>query len=240
MAKKTVKIAHLYYDILNLYGENGNVRALVKYLEKHGVKVVVEFLSLEDKIKFEDYDFVYIGSGTIENILLVLEDLRKYAAEIKNAINNGVFFLITGDSLAMFGKKFVDEKHKYDGLGIFDYVAKRIDFRILGDQFYECPYIEQKVIGFQNRETVIDEYNGESLFNVSKGTGYKPNIKQEGIIKNNFWGTYSLGPILVRNPYLNEYLVKKLMEKNKIKYSPIEKDISYKAYEEYWNNFGEN
>ena len=57
---------------MNLYGENGNVRALVKYLEKHGVKVVVEFLSLEDQIKFEDYDFVYIGSGTIENILLCI------------------------------------------------------------------------------------------------------------------------------------------------------------------------
>ena len=46
---KTIKIAHLYYDIMNLYGENGNVRFLKSKLEEQDIKVDIYFLSLDRK-----------------------------------------------------------------------------------------------------------------------------------------------------------------------------------------------
>ena len=54
-----INILHLYYDLLNLYGENGNIKALKKHLEEQNVKVNIEFLTLNDKIDFKRYDFVY-------------------------------------------------------------------------------------------------------------------------------------------------------------------------------------
>ena len=52
---ETIKIAHLYYDLMNLYGEHGNVRCLTHHLESHDVRVIVHNLSIDDKIKFDDY-----------------------------------------------------------------------------------------------------------------------------------------------------------------------------------------
>ena len=46
-----IKLLHLYYDILNIYGENGNMRALVKALEYQGLKVNVDFKTIDDEIE---------------------------------------------------------------------------------------------------------------------------------------------------------------------------------------------
>ena len=64
---KTFKIAHLYYDLMNLYGENGNLRYFLKKLEEQDIKVELHFLTVGDKIDFEKYDFYYMGMGSEEN-----------------------------------------------------------------------------------------------------------------------------------------------------------------------------
>lgn len=71
---KTFKIAHLYYDLMNLYGENGNLRYFLKKLEEQDIKVELHFLTVGDKIDFEKYDFYYMGMGSEENQIIVLED----------------------------------------------------------------------------------------------------------------------------------------------------------------------
>ena len=81
-----INILHLYYDLLNLYGENGNIKALKKHLEEMGVRVNIEFLTINDVIDFSRYDFVYIGAGTEKSQKLVLKHLLKYKKDIKNYI----------------------------------------------------------------------------------------------------------------------------------------------------------
>lgn len=236
---KTFKIAHLYYDLMNLYGENGNVRFLTKELEKQDFKVEVHFLSLDDEINFANYDFYYIGMGSIENQRIVLEDLIKYKNEINEAINSGKYFLVTGNALDFFGKSITTlDNDTLEGLNTFDYDIVCEEFRIVGPQYYNCKLLDNyKIIGFQNRNSVLT--NGDnSLFQVIEGTGYNPKVKEEGITYNNFYGTYLLGPLLVRNPYFTDYLVKKICKENKVKYHKNnENDYVYKAYNEYLNNF---
>ena len=72
-----IKILHLYYDIMNMYGESANIRALEHALDKEEVKYKIDFKSLHDDIKIMDYDFIYIGTGLDESYSLVLEDLKK-------------------------------------------------------------------------------------------------------------------------------------------------------------------
>ena len=81
-----IKIAHLYYDLMNLYGENGNVRFLKRQLEEQDITTEVHFLSIEDDIKFDKYDVFYIGTGSESNQRLVLNHLMKYKKEIQAAI----------------------------------------------------------------------------------------------------------------------------------------------------------
>ena len=83
-----ITIAHLYYDLLNLYGECGNVRILKKILEEQNVDVVVKFLTVDDKLNFEDYDFVYMGMGIEDNLKIANKHLKKYKKDIEESIDH--------------------------------------------------------------------------------------------------------------------------------------------------------
>ena len=236
---KTIKIAHLYYDLMNLYGENGNIRFLKKKLEEQDVEVQIHFLTIDDKIDFNKYDFYYIGTGSEENQRIVLEDLRQYKDDINNAYQNNKFFLITGNSLELFGKVIKTNDADLDGLSIFDFVAQEENFRIVGEQYYQCKLMNKDVLGFQNRICTITDTEC-NLFDVVEGTGSTPNSKKEGLYKKNFYGTYLLGPILVRNPYFTDYLIKQICKQYDIDYiKPDYNAYCYKAYNEYLKNFYE-
>ena len=225
---KTIKIAHLYYDLMNYYGEQGNVLALKTAIEYAGFKVNIKTLSVDDEIDFEKYDIFYMGMGTKRNQEIVRKDILKYKEKIENVIDKKMF-IMTGNSYELFGKKIDDKKC----LGIFNFSSKTTD-RIVGEQVLKCDIIKETIIGFQNRfssNNIKDDY----LFEVIKGTGNDLESKVEGIHKNNFFGTYLLGPILIRNPYFKDAL---------LKYIGIDKVntklVDYKAYHEYLKNFNIN
>lgn len=238
---KKIRIAHLYYDLMNLYGENGNVRYLQKKLEEQGFDAEVYFLTIDDDIDFDKYDFYYMGMGSDDNKLIVLEDILKYKKQIKNAINNGKYFLVTGNSIELFGEGIINLSNEFIvALETFKYQVREEEFRIVGEQYYESNLIKERIIGFQNRNSVIINCKEDKLFKVLKGTGYKPNEDIEGISYNNFFGTYLLGPILVRNPYFTDVLVKRLCDERGVDYILQCDEVAYKAYNEYLNNFYEN
>ena len=83
-----MKILHLYYDLLNLYGEYGNVVVLKKHLEDQGINVTIERKTINEDFNFDDYDFIYCGSGNESNELFVLEDLLKRKESLIKAIDN--------------------------------------------------------------------------------------------------------------------------------------------------------
>lgn len=225
---KTIKIAHLYYDLMNYYGEQGNVLALKTAIEYAGFKANVKTLSVDDEIDFEKYDIFYMGMGTKRNQEIVRKDILKYKDKIENVIAKKMF-IMTGNSYELFGKKIDDKKC----LGVFNFESKTTD-RIVGEQVFKSDIIKETIIGFQNRfssNNIKDDY----LFEVIKGTGNDSESKVEGIHKNNFFGTYLLGPILIRNPYFKDAL---------LKYIGIDKVntklVDYKAYHEYLKNFNIN
>ena len=116
-----INIAYLYYDLLNLYGENGNILSLKKHIESQDIKVNIYYLSLNDKKDFSKYDLVYIGSGTDNNLLIALNDLKNYKDEIKKYIENNKFILSTGNSLELFGNYIFKDNKKINTLGVLDY-----------------------------------------------------------------------------------------------------------------------
>jgi len=232
-----IYIAHLYYDLMNLYGEIGNVKVLLDTIEKQGIKVVIDRLSIGDKIDFNKYDFIYIGSGTEENQLIVLKDIIRYKNKVKEYIENNKYILSTGNSCELFGKSIYDGKNKHTALGIFDYNAKKINNRIVGDIIVNSSIINNKIIGFQNQGSNIFE-NNNTMFDIVLGN----ENKNEGINYNNFYGTYILGPILVRNPKFNEYIVNGLIKSkyNDFKLKKINNKFDNEAYKQYLINYHKN
>ncbi len=236
---KIIKIAHLYYDLMNLNGENGNIRALEEHFKKQNIKVKTSLLTVNDQINFNDYDIYYMGSGSKNNKLITLEDILKYQKDIKKAIDQNKYFIITGNALDLFGKYIEEEKgHKIKCLNIFNYYTKEIDQEesIVGEQIFKSNLINENIIGFQNRQNILINEDENNLFTVISGTGYQKDNNEEGYLFNNFYGTYLLGPLLIRNPYFTDYLVKKILKENKLPYKASHNSFDYIAYNEFINN----
>lgn len=229
----TINIMHLYYDLLNLYGESGNTKILKKYFEEQGIKTKIHFVTLNDEINLDNIDIVYIGNGTSNNQALALKHLLNYKTEIKNYIENNGLFISTGNSLELFGTKIDNTK----ALNIFDFNSINEDFRIVDEVIFKSDLIKDYIIGFQNQERVI-QINDNHLFEVIKGTGDYPKSNFEGIKYKNFYGTHLIGPLLVRNPKLLEYICNKLIKEKNSKFKINKNSLNFqnKAY----NRFIEN
>lgn len=234
-----ITIGYLYYDLLNLYGESGNIKALKKALENQGIRTTIHFLTLDDELDFDKYDLVYIGAGTEDNQKMILPHLLKYKDNIKKAIEAGKFYFITGNAINLFGQyiMYLNDK-KIDTLAVFNYYSKEEPFRMTGESIVKSNFIDQYIIGFQNQSTVIKE-NNHAMFEVIRGVGSYPKSKMEGIKYNNFYGTYLIGPILVRNPELLKYIVKKIIKTKykDFKFKKFDLSLETKAYNSYNENF---
>lgn len=234
---ETIKILHIYYDLMNLYGEHGNIEVLTHHLENHNLKVITHYASLEDHVDFDSYDIIYIGSGNKESFSLVLNDLMNRKDNLFQAYQNKKFILATGNSLDLFGTWY----HTLDGneteaLGLFDYESYEVKKRIVGEQVYHTKGMDEEIIGFVNRYTMMKDIKEPQLFKVSNGIGSDKKNHMEGIHINNFYGTYLLGPILVRNPYFTEYFIKALLDSKNIPYKYYSDNYELKAYQEYQKN----
>lgn len=235
----TITIAHLYYDLMNLYGESGNVKALQFQLENQGIHVKIKFLTLGDTLDFHKYDFVYMGAGTEENQKLALKHLIKYKDQVKEAIENGKFFLITGNALELFGKCIIDKNEKrIKTLHAFEFYTKEENFRMVDEALVKSKFIKPYILGFQNQGSVIKS-NDDIMFEVIKGIGSFPNSKIEGVHKNHFYGTYLIGPILIRNPELLKYMIKELVtsKKKDFKFKRFNLTLENKAYQEFMKHY---
>lgn len=215
-----IKMLHLYHDIMNLYGDYGNIVILKKHLEDQGLHVILEKKTIGDAIRFEDYQFIFVGSGTEKNLNVVLEDLRRYQEELKNYVEKGGILLATGNSFEMFGNKL----DANEGLKIFDFEVKREKDRITSDIIYESKYFQNKIVGFVNKQTKL-YHNMNPLFKVVFGVGENEKNDYEGVKYKNFYGTHVSGPILVRNPEILGSFVMNIGKKGNNSFKP--KKVSY-------------
>lgn len=216
-----ITIGHLYYDLMNLYGEIGNIKVLTYHLKNQGIKVNIKNLSIDDNINFDELDLIYIGSGTNNNQLLVLNDILKYKEDIHKYYNNNKFFLITGNAIELFGEQIIDiDNNVHEGLKLFDYYTKENKKRIVNEVYIPSLFTKENILGFNNHF----------------GSIYKDNIKLDNkfIFNNNFYGTYTLG-LLPRNPSFTKYFIKQLIT-NKNKKFKI-KDFNFKLDKKAYTDF---
>lgn len=240
-----INILALYYDLLNLYGDNANIRAFKKEFERNHVKVKVDFKSLYENIDFKKYDIIFIGSGSEENILLAIEDIKRRKEEIKKYIEQNKYIFLTGNSIDIFSKEIIANEHIIEGSNIFDYKTKYINEktfknagvgRIVGECFAESNLIPEKIIGFQNRGTINLNIN-DNLFKTNQNFSNSLNNNQEGFNYKNVYATHLIGPLFIRNPYLLDYFINKILSERKIKFTPNNKSAAKIAYKKYLENF---
>ena len=211
MGKIVIEV--LFPEVANLYGDRFNVNYLAKSLSINGCEVEI----IEDELSKEPYfvnnkpDFVYMGPMTEHSQELVIDKLMPYKARIETLIEERVVFLITGNAVEIFVERIECEDGKViDAMSLFPLVAKRKMFRRYNSLFLGT-YEDIKVVGFKSQFSHSYNSNAENGFlTVVRGDGMSPGENKEGVIRNNFMGTYLLGPLLVLNPDFTKLIMKRL------------------------------
>ena len=216
---KELKILYLYPDLLELYGDYGNIQVLKYRLEKRGFKAIIDrYLINDDAPDFKSYDLVFAGGGADNEQSILADDLLKYKNNIKEAVDSGVFFLLICGAYQLFGKYYKGvEGNIVEGLGIFDYYTEAIENRkqrCIGNIVIEANLNGKatKVIGFENHggQTFdIPTPFGKVLF----GNGNKFGDTEEGFFLNNVIATYLHGPLLSKNPDVTDYIIKYCLDR---------------------------
>lgn len=208
------KLEFLFPETANLYGDTFNVKY---FKECMGDKLEVINTTLTEKPHFvtEEVDMIYMSSMSEKTQELVIEALKPYKEKIKELIEKGTIFLMTGNSMEVFENYIQNEDGtKIEGLGIIDLYAKR-DMMHRFNTLFLGKFSDFEILG--HKATFSFSYGDNSncyAFESTKGCGINKESKLEGVKINNFIGTYLIGPLLVINPQLTKYYMKLLGEEN--------------------------
>lgn len=205
-----INICHLYPDLLNLYGDRGNVTAFVKRCQWRDIPVKVWEMNLGDEIDFNKYDFVFLGGGSDREQNLIAADMKKYRDQLKEAIENGMVVLAICGGYQLLGKYYRTRAGEdIPGLGILDFYTKVGDKRLVGDAVFEMTYggAVLKVVGFENHSGQTFLGDIQPLGKVLSGSGNNGRDGKEGAKYKNVFCSYLHGPLLPKNPGLTDILV---------------------------------
>lgn len=196
-----MKIEILFPEFCNLYGDISNIKYLKKCLSNQKVKYIETSFDMEPSFVTQDINFIYLGPMTENRQEKVIKKLMPYKKRIEELIEKNTVFLFTGNALEILGKYIENEDGiKIKALGIFDVYAKR-NMMHRHNSLFIGEYNNIKIVGFKSQFTMMYGNNTDNYFlKVEKGIGINKESKLEGINKNNFFGTYLTGPILILNP----------------------------------------
>lgn len=214
-----MRILHLYPNLMNLYGDYGNIVLLKKHLEDQGIEVVVDKREVYESFDPDLYDLIYMGSGTENAQKVALEALNKYRYYLKKYVEEGKVILFTGNAMELAGNTVDGQK----ALGLIDMDVVTSEKRYTGDVIVNNEEIGE-VVGFINRSTLLKGGEKEKLFTYEFRYEGLADNDYEGYRYKNLFGTHIIGPVLVKNPNFMAYIVSLFVEGRM-------KEVSY-PYEE--------
>ena len=234
-----LKICHMYPDVLNLYGDRGNVMCMTKRLQWRGIEASVTKLPIGAEQSLSGFDLVFIGGGQDFEQQVLLEDLhRGKDREIISAIEDGVAFLTICGGFQMLGTYYETYYGKRcDFIGALDLHTVGSKTRMIGNYKFRCGADSggSVIVGFENHSGKTRLGGGvKPLGTVLAGYGNNGEDKTEGVHYKNVFGTYSHGPLLPKNPEFCDFLLKTALERKygRAELAPLDDKAELFAHDE--------
>ena len=222
--KMELNIVDFYSDVLNIYGDIGNLLCLKKRCQWRDITINQKCFSIGEDIDldYEDTDLILIGGGSDRNQEAIANNFLNQRKYIDSYLDNDGVLLAVCGSYQMFGNNFKNiDGMDINCLEIFDMETIISKDRLIGDIILNSN-IElgnDKIVGFENHGgNSYHDYNTLGIVDI--GFGNNKDAVDEGLVFKNFIGTYLHRPLLPKNPHLADYLILSAL-KNKYEISSL-------------------
>lgn len=210
---KRIKILHMYADVLDLYGDSGNMEILSYRCKKRGIECDIDTYSIDSEAPdFSSYDLIYIGGGADLEQQHISDDLLRCKEGLIEAYKGGTFLFLICGGYQLMGKYYRDaDGNDIPGLGLFDYYTVAPNSRrkrCIGNIVIETSITGTpvKIVGFENhggQTQGVKTPFGKVLY----GNGNCSKSEAEGYCEKNVIATYLHGPCLAKNPEISDYMI---------------------------------
>lgn len=235
-----ITIGHLYPDLLNLYGDRGNIQCLMKRCQWRGIEAETIPFELEDEIDFSKLDIVLLGGGSDREQMLVCEKLKEIQKDFKAYVENyGVVIAICG-GYQLLGNYYKTEQGTMKGLELVDLYTEQGEGRLIDNIVLQSDLFDMPIVGFENHGGRTYIKDNKPLGKVLYGAGNDGKSGYEGVVYKNVIGTYLHGPLLPKNPQLADWLISHALEQKygkKIELASLDDSQEKEANEYVYHRF---
>lgn len=223
----------MYHDLMDLYGDKGNVETFKHRCAKRGIELEVRNGSLDQTIEMEDVDIFFMGGGADREQNFIYQDLLSRKEAIRNLLHRGCQFLLICGGYQLFGQYYKDQDGQVvEGLGFFPYytIASDRSHRCIGNIAIETRLDNEvvQVVGFENhggQTKQVDTPFGRVL----SGHGNEYKSAFEGFMNEQVIATYMHGPLLPKNPKVADFILQKALKRKGM-------TMALKPLEDEWEN----
>ena len=214
-----MRIAHLYADEMNIYGDRGNILTLTRRAEWRGIRVEVRAIGRGASPDLTDIDLIFWGGGQDRDQELVFTDAAAHKVQaIRAAIDGGAVVLAVCGGYQLLGEYYVTADGKrLPGLGLVDLYTVPGARRNIGNIVIETSTLgldPPTLVGFENHSGKTYLGAGlQPLGRVLRGAGNNGEDGTEGVASGNIFGTYLHGSLLPKNPHFADQLLERALRR---------------------------
>lgn len=236
--KLKLNIAHLYPELLNIYGDMGNIYALKKRCEWRNISAEVYNINQGADINPDLFDIYFIGGGQDKQQIDVAKEMQKQKENLKQAAENNAVMLAICGGYQLLGKYYLPHKgEKLEGIGILNAYTIAGNKRFIGNVTVKSNFLSpETIVGFENHSGLTYLEEGTTpIGKVITGNGNNGKDLTEGARYKNVFGTYLHGSLLPKNPQFADYLIKLALNKKyncEIELDKLDDSIENTAHKE--------
>jgi lipid II isoglutaminyl synthase (glutamine-hydrolysing) len=210
-----LRVCALYPELMNIYADRGNLLLLERRCGWRGIGFKVTAAGLGEAIDPDAHDLFYLGGGQDRDQRLCALDLVETKRDaLHAAADRGALVLGVCGGYQLLGHRYALGDEEIPGIGLVDLETVRSDGpRLIGNVAIEVALDgdERRVLaGFENHAGRTHLGAGETpLGRVLRGHGNTGSSGVEGIRRDGVIGTYLHGPLLPKNAWFADWLIRR-------------------------------
>ncbi|MFN8635045.1 MAG: glutamine amidotransferase [Chloroflexota bacterium] len=238
MAPLTLTLVHLYPDLMNVYGDRGNIITLRQRCAWRGIELNVQPASLGDRLNPDTIDILFFGGGQDREQAVISPDFVAEKGEaVRQAVEDGAVVLAVCGGYQLLGHTYTTvDGQELPGAGVFDVRSVPGTRRHIGNLVAEVSLdgTPRTLVGFENHSG--QTYLGpgcKPLGRVLQGGGNNGEDGTEGAVYRHAYGCYLHGSLLPKNPWLADRLILQALHRRydpSISLSPLDDTLEERAH----------